>query len=873
MKNTGLISFILLVAIAFTAPSCKSKKKNTALKRAYHNVTAHYNGYFNAKMRVDNVARQTEATFNDSYDQLLPVFKISSDETAVKGNNQPLDEAIKKASLVIQRHEISRWIDDCYLVIGRAYFYKKDYFTAIESFQYVAGRYKGKESGNEAYIWLIKSYLQLKKMQQAESVMNVALASEKFPKEHLSELFAASAAFYIAKSNYPKAIEYLDKSLKYEKQKAKKSRYTYILAQLYEKNNEPDKASLYFQKVVKMNPSYDMAFNARINSARLFESKTLANKKIIEKELLKMLKDDKNKEFKDQIYYSLGNISEKDKNEEKAIEYFKLASASSVKNNAQKGKAFLKLATIYYTNVDYENAQLYYDSTSTFLPSDHPDYNTVVLRRNSLTKLVTNLKVIKREDSLQALARLSEKELLAAVDKIIDKDDEAKRLKDKQEQELRDNLALANTQSESKNQNNPAPGGNTAGNTWYFYNTSAMSMGYTDFVKKFGRRALEDNWRRANKESFASVFGGEEETSEESAGTGGKGEKTDPVAEKEAKRKKYLKNVPVSAEQLAASNDKIIQAYYNIGIFYKEELVNTKESVNYFESLLRRFPDNKMRVETYFNLYRLYTSLNNTKQADYYKNKILNDYPNSLFARVIEDPSYTSEAYEIDKKAQVYYASVYNQYLSGDYQGVLSHKAFVDTAYAITSIGPKYSYLYALSIAKTNGVDALEKALNDLVNKHPSSEAASAGRDLLQKIAEMRDPSLKVKQEEPSPFEVETKAKYYFMLTADVRHNQRETKIEFAKFIEKQFSLDKPKITSELIGDTQQALFIKQFSDLAKANEFLSAVNKQADELIKIPKGSYTLSLISEKNYSVLMEKKDVKKYLQFYQSNYKSNE
>ena len=202
--------------------SCKSSKKSV-IGKIYHDITAHYNGYFNAKLKIDNTEKQNDKSFQDKYDDILPVFKIINDESAGKaskgGGNQAMDEAIKKASLVVQRHERSKWIDDCYFEIGRAYFYKKDYFTAAETFQFAAGRYKDKEVGDKSYIWLIKCYILLKKYPQAESVINIALASETFPKKHISELFATVAWYYIDKKNYAKAIEYLEKATVIQKKK------------------------------------------------------------------------------------------------------------------------------------------------------------------------------------------------------------------------------------------------------------------------------------------------------------------------------------------------------------------------------------------------------------------------------------------------------------------------------------------------------------------------------------------------------------------------------------------------------------------------------------------------------------------------------
>lgn len=849
--------------------ACKSGKK-TLIKRVYHDITAHYNGYFNAKLKIDNTEKQNEKSFQDKYDDILPVFKIAKEDAGAKtskgGGNQALDEAIKKASLVIQRHEISRWIDDCYFEIGRAYFYKKDYFTAAETFQFAAGRYKGKEVGDKSYIWLIKSYILLKKYTQAESVINVALASETFPKKYISELFATIAWYYIDRKNYPKAIEYLEKATVTERKKNKRARYTYITAQLLEKLNEEGKAGLKYQQVVKMNPAYDLLFNARINSARLVQSSSMGSRKNLEKELLKMLADAKNKEYRDQIYYSLGLIYEKDDDDKKMINAFKSSAASSVNNLSQKGLAYFKLANIFYDRERYQISQMYYDSASAFLPKSNPDFEFVNKRKTSLTKLVENLIIIQREDSLMRLAKMPESERIAYVENVIKKEKEEKLRREEEEKRLAEQ-ALNNVSGINDASGNTTTN-TTAGSIWYFYNQSSLGIGTSDFTKKFGRRTLEDNWRRANKESYASV--------NSSLGTDAIAEETGKGADKNddaALKKRYLANIPTTPAALTASTDKMVRAYYNIGQFYREEIINLKESIKAYETCVSQFPENKLRPEIYFNLYRLYAEINNKQQSEYYKNKILNEFPNTIIAKVILDPSYISEAKATDIAAQHFYENIYDAYKNNSFEAVFSSKTRIDTQYSKTSIAPKYYYLYALAQNKVNGTLAFESALQKLLNDFPSSDAANMAREHLKKIEEQKNPALKaVKEEDPINFELENKAKYSVMISTDLSV-LRDTKNNLVRFNLTEYSLKNLRINSELLGDKEQLLLIENFEDVASAREYINALNKKLNDLVKLKANTYAISFISEKNLKILRETKAVKKYIQFYSGNYLTNE
>lgn len=873
MKKSSLIIILIIFASAYSG--CKSSKKNTFIKRTYHNVTAHYNGYFNAKLRIDNAERQQEKAFQDKFEEILPIFKLEKPSATggknANSGNQALDEAIKKASIVIQRHEISKWIDDCYFEIGRAHFYKKDYFTAAETFQFIAGKYKNTEPGNLSYIWLIKSYVILKKYQQAESVINIAIASESFPKKFLPELFASITYYYIERKNYTKAIEYLEKNIPLENRKSKIARHTYILAQLYEKVSEPSKAALNYQKVVKLNPAYDMMFNARINAARLAQTQTAASRKNMEKELLKMLKDDKNIEFKDQIYYGLGLIYEKEKDEKKTIEAFRKSADYNTSNLGQKGKTYLKLATIYYNKKSYESAQMYYDSAYTFLPKSHEEYDVVVERKNSLLKLVNNLKIINREDSLMRLSKMPEKQRIEFVEKLVKKEIEEKKKKEEEEKRLAEAALnnMAGTTGSENNANNPTPSKPGAATTWYFYNVQARGLGANEFTRKYGKRILEDDWRRSNKESISNLFANKEETNEQEVE-----DPKDPskkMNEEEKLKKKYLSDIPTTLEATNASTDKIVRAYYNIGQFYREDIIDLKESTKSYENAILRFPGNKLEPEIYFNLYRINLQLNNQKQSDYYKNLLLSKYPNTVLAKVVLDPSYTSEAKALDKAAQLFYDNLYTAYKDGNYQSVIIAKSRIDSVYSLTSIAPRYAYLYALAQSKLYGNDALEKNLIEVINKYPASDAASAARENLKKLNDLKNPELaKTKAKAEEIYVVEKKAKYHVMISTNIKANLKQSIQNLAKFNNTQFALLNLNLNNELVGSTEQIITVYTFEDFAKAKEYVNLLTKTEADLIQFNKEPYFISIISETNLKTLKKNKSIKEYITFYTSNYK---
>lgn len=863
-RYSAVILLAILLSGSFSA--CKSKKKNTFIKRHYHNITARYNGYFNAKNRLEEGKRKLAESHADNFSAILSVFKYG-DEAKAKAIFSLMDEVVKKASVVIQRHEISKWVDDSYLLIGQSYFFKRDYFTAIETFQFINGEYKNQPVQFESFVWLARCYIQLNKLKEAESVLSIAFTSEKFPPDLLGELNATAAELQIRKGNHLKAIDLLNRAVAHTKKKEVKSRYLFIIAQLYEKENENDKSAVAYRKVIKANPPYELAFNARINSARLFQARTKASKKEIEKELFKLLRDDKNKDFKDQIYYALGNIAEKEKNYDQAIEYYRLSTASSVSNTQQKALSFLKLARLSFDiKKDYAKAQMYYDSTSTFLNKEHPDYLTVLNLKSNLSTLVQNLQVIQREDSLLKLSRLSEKDMMAAIDKVIKADLEAQERKEAEEKERIEQLKNAVAQP-STNPTLSSKGGSSSGATWYFYNTTALSTGYSEFLKQFGKRTLEDNWRRSSKESFSSLSG---EGAEEEATLQNNNPK-DPALLKT----RYLKNIPRTPEQVDASNDKIINAYYNLGNFYKEQLIDYNESVKAFETLIQRYPDNKFKLETYYNLYRIYLTLNNIEKSEYYKNILLNEHPSSVYANIIRDPNYLSEAQNANKKADRYYEETYNFYLAGDYYQVMRRSAESDTLFPENALASKFALLEAFSIGKTATTEQFKQALQTVSQSYKDDAAGKHAADILRHLnnqVALKEESASV-NDTGAAYVINNNSDHFILLIINSKININPTKLSLANFNQQYFSLEDLKLGSQLLNDQEQLLIIRKFTNKQAALNYYRILDENADDAIKVARGNYNIAVISAENFTELLKNKKSDLYIQFFMNNYLLNE
>jgi tetratricopeptide (TPR) repeat protein len=378
--------------------------------------------------------------------------------------------------------------------------------------------------------------------------------------------YTTIADLYIKQKRYSEAIDPMKKSIAIVSGKRTRYRMTYLLAQLYEKTGDGARATAFYRNVVNMNPPYEVEFNARINIAGVFDVNS-GNPREIRKELEKMLNDSKNKDYQDQIYFALGNISMKEGKEAEALGYFRKSAIAKSQNQNQKGRSYLALAGYYFKKPDYMKAGTYYDSAVYFLNQKYPDYLLIKTKSQNLNALVSQLKIIQREDSLQKVARMTETERNALIASII-----AKTIKDKTEGKTSDNSDRYNLgqyyENERRFQGNIDQEGK-----WYFYNQTALTFGRTEFHKRWGDRKLEDNWRRSNKTRVNNVQASNNpnETAQHVSDT--------LAAETDYKKPQfYLKNLPLKDSLINISNDKIATAMLNAGKAYAERIPDTLKS-------------------------------------------------------------------------------------------------------------------------------------------------------------------------------------------------------------------------------------------------------------------------------------------------------
>ncbi len=848
---------IFLIIIILTILAGCTTQKNTPLTRAYHNLTAHYNVFFNGKTALQEAIKNVNQNCSYDYYDILPVFPYECPNAKTLTASK-MNRVLEKAAKTIKNHSITvkpeyknlrnltpaqlefykkneyvKWIDDSYLLIAIANLYKGEISKSQQALHRILDKYATENTYYDAQIWLARSYIVEGRYKEAFVTLQNFEKEKNYPKRLKKDLYLTYADLYIHTEKYDKAIDYLKKAVKLEKNKRLKAKYVFIIAQLYLKLGDKSKSSEYFKKVAKYTPTYEMEFNAQLYRATALGTKD--NPEQIRKKLEKMLKDEKNEEYKDRIYYALAQLELQVGDTAQAIKYFRQGINSS-RDQTQKGLTYLTLADLYFKTHKYLLAGKYYDSTLQTLPRDYKDYAKIQAKSKSLIDLAKNLETVYVQDSLQRLAKLPKKEVLKIIDSIINA---------KKQQELAAaqnyNPGFDPLDPESQRFAAGLPTQQSQGGKWYFYNPMLVSRGKQLFRQRWGDRKLEDNWRLKVKSPVeGDNLAGNEENAEEE--------------KQKNSREFYLKQIPYTDSALQASNEKIIEALFNAAIIYQNKLQDYQQAVNVLEELLRRFPDNKYTLDSYYYLYLLYKKLGKFSEANKYKNLIINNYPNSQYALILSSPNYLNSLLKREKQAQDLLIKTIDLYENLQYQAVIDTVNNALTKYKGTSVIPNLLFLKAKAYGALGQKDSLVNGLEYVINQYPKSTISKLASEILKQLKE-GSLHIEIYKYEPS-------AKHVLVLFVDDPKLTNEEKFELYK-LANEFFQDKVMETEIAKLNKQTLIILKTFDNLQQAKNFENYLKNNWKYRSK-------WLLFSEQNLKTFIKDKDRLKYQIFYSRYYK---
>lgn len=720
-------------------------KKFTKPRRFIQNTTTHYNYYFNANNKLNEVIDRARIANKDDYTKLLPFYGYSLENTLAQKTE--LDSVIYKATAGILLHDLrSDWVDNLYLLIGKAYLLRKDFDSAGMTFQFINynlfPRKKNEDdnrivgtsdnpsangvsiankekhdlvtnalsrppSRNDALVWQIRTLIETEEYPDAAGLINTLQNDPNFPSRLKPDLEEVDAYWFYKQSIYDSAAVHLEKALSNAEDKADKARWEFLLAQLYEVSKQPAKASEYYAKAMRHTTDPLLDIYANLNRAKMYKTNEPKEIDNAISNLVHMAKRDKYETFKDIVYYSAAELALEKPDTAAAEFYLKKSLSYNETNVSFKNKAFLTLAEINFRRKNYPLAFAYYDSLKSG-DSSLVDIKKIQDRRDALGRIVEKLNIIEREDSLQHIAMMPPDERETYLRKL------AKKLR--KDAGGIDDLNAGNPSSpfDTKTASTNIFAANDTKGDWYFYNASIKSRGFSEFVNQWGKRPNVDNWRRKSVLSSTILnpnANADPKLASMANATAPSGDVT---------YESLLTSLPLTNEKLNLSNSYIATSLFELGKLYQNELEDYNMAVETYERSLQRFPDSLYNGELYLDLIYSYQKLNNEPKASYYKNLLSSKFKGGKYEQALNNPK-AILAGNKNSDATKSYENIYNLFIEGKFDEALQQKKIADSLYGNNYWNPQLLYIESMYYVRQRQDSMATKDLNQLINLYPTS--------------------------------------------------------------------------------------------------------------------------------------------------------
>ena len=754
-------SYILIAVVALVAllASC-STEKNTSRSRWWHSFNARYNTYYNGSVAYIDASLEKENGNKDNFTEMIPMYTVGNKKSRELGKAN-YDKAIEKCEKAIKLHSITKrpewtksrrkterdieWLSrkeynpflwKAWMLMGRSQFYQGAFDEAASTFSYMCRLYATQPAiYGRARAWLAKSYIEQDWLYDAEDVIR-NMQRDSIHWRAQKEWDFTYADYYIHTDDYDKAIPYLKKSIDHEMRKKQKARLCFLLGQLYAATGKNAEAYKAFKSVVRKNPPYELEFNARIAMTEVMGASQA--KKMVGK-LKRMAASDKNKDYLDQVYYAIGNIYLAQKDTMHAISNYEKGNKKATRSGIEKGVLLLKLGDLYWQQEKFSDAQRCYGEAIGLLDKDRKDYEQLSARSKVLDELVPYTDAIHLQDSLQALAKMSEKDRNAAIDRVIAElkrqEKEQKRLEDEKnaQQTMQRNGATGNRNNTNRNNTAQTLQNNRQNAVWYFYNAMAVQQGKQAFEKLWGKRENTDNWQRVNKTVVGNLNGDADiELTEEQKDSIAKAELAqdsleqlkDSAQNDPHKREYYLAQIPFTEDQVATSNLTIMDGLYNSGVIFKDKLDNLDLSKKQFTRLETQYPDFEQKADMYYHLFLLYSRLGQHDVAAGYVEKLKAEYPDNQWTILLTDPYFKENAQFGVHIEDSLYAATYEAFKADRLSEAKANAQISATRFPLGENRDKFLFIGGL--AKLNDGDS-KGCVDDMkavVEKFPQSKLA-----------------------------------------------------------------------------------------------------------------------------------------------------
>ncbi|MEJ7827257.1 MAG: tetratricopeptide repeat protein, partial [Segetibacter sp.] len=728
-------------------------KKFNFPRKVYHNTTTHYNYYFNANNRLNDLVVRAKTSFKDDYSQLLPFYNYSLDVTSQ--DKSELDSIIYKCTAGILLHDLrNSWIDNMYLLLAKAYFYRKDQDSAGLTLQYLNYAYAPKEEGgyhipigsnasndkgefsiatvekssiwnklttrqpsrNESFIWQVRNHIEKNEFGEAAGVIEILRNDPNFPARLHTDLEEVLAYWFYKQKVYDSSAFHLNNALTEASTGQERARWEYLIAQMYQLDNKNEEAVEYYHRSIKHTTDPVMDVYARLNSIRINRSD---NKNYMQENidaLHHMARRDKYENYRDIIYYAAASIELERKNFENAQDDLLKSVKYTANNPAQRSQSFLLLGDMNFDRKIYPVAYNFYDSVEVNALSNDPDRNRVNDRKPPLKIITENTVSITRQDSLQALAKMPAEKREAFIKKLARQLRRAQGLKDEEVESV--NPAVMQQASDLFASTEKS-------NDFYFYNASAKARGFSEFKSRWGQRPNTDNWRRqgaANRQNSSLAVIDTSAAANTANNTSGK---TADIS-----YEGLLQNVPLTDQQIAESNITVREALYTLAQTFLNKLEDYPSAIKAYEELLRRFPNNAYTEEILFNLANAYQKTGDKEKADFYKRALIASSPNGKLAKLIQNPALAKNNVQ-SGPATKKYEDIYNMFIEGNFERAKSEKKIADSIYGNSYWTPQLLFIESIYYVKQTEDSTAIKVLTNLTSLYSSNPMAERAKTMI----------------------------------------------------------------------------------------------------------------------------------------------
>lgn len=865
LKHTFFIAFLIILVACST-------KKDTFLARNSHALSTRDNILYNGQIGLNKGIESIKADSKDNFWKRLPVERMQIKEDNIangKSKNANFELAEAKATIAIQKHsmniggqEKNYQIDEAYLLLGKARYYDQRFIPALDAFNYILYKYSNSSNIYQAKIWREKTNMRLGNDAQVIKNISKLLDEKKLKKQDIADANALLAETFLNVEEKDSAIAKLKIAVSFTKVNYEKTRYRFILGQLYQELGKKDSAIISYQSLIDMNRKAEREYiiQAYAKKAQLFDFENGDGDAFV-KTYNKLIADRENRPFLDIIYYEMGVFYDKQNDQELAKEFYNASLKTNSKDAYLVASNYRNLGNMHFKNTEYSMAAKYYDSTLVKMDVKTREYIHIKKVRKDLDEVIEYEFIAKRNDSILNVVAMSDTDRILYFEDYIGKlkkSDEAKRILEEKQKEKLQNIdrnslissddPATGVQQAGKPPKKPgiAPPSMTntsakdAANTFYFYNPSTVAFGKVEFKKRWGNRALSGNWRLPANRSNA----GEDDLVEEKNPT--LEGKTAEVETPQYTTAFYLDQLPKTQVEIDSIAKERNFAYYQLGVIYKEKFKEYQLASNKLEQLLQHNPEEKLVLPTMYNLYKIY-QITDIAKAEEMKSRISSQYPDSRYAQIINNTNSNSVS-EIDTP-EAEYNKWYKLYQEEQFVLVLEKMDGLVIQFFGDEIVPKFELLKANTIGKLQGLEDYKKSMQYVADNYPSSEEGKNAQDIL---------TTQIPLLEKMNFSTTDTKNWKILYKVGKREDKNTKALEdkIKKFIDSE-NINNLSYTFDIYNEKENFITIQGIKSEAYAKN-IAAIMKD-DKKYKIMEPAI---VISNENYKVVQIKKNLAEYL-----------